>query len=110
MSLSKKLDGFELKLRQLASKFDRQRAENEVLKTENDKLKSELDRQSGVVSSLKEKLERTQRGLHSATAPLVSAADELQTDTRSVDQAKTKAQIDQCLSEIDTCIAWLQQQ
>ena len=69
MDLSKRVDSFEIKLRQLASKIDRQRAENVALARENDELKSELDRQRGVVSSLKEKLTRAQQvaGIDSMT-------------------------------------------
>jgi len=102
MDLSKQLDGFELKLRQLASKFDRQRAENEALKAENDQLKNELDRQRGVVSSLREKLERA------AATPAVTNGVEAVTTTTP--QPEIRTQIDHCLREIDKCIEWLQQQ
>ncbi|MEL6140842.1 MAG: hypothetical protein AAFU67_04410 [Bacteroidota bacterium] len=106
MDLSKQLDGFELKLRQLASKLDRQRAENEALHAENDQLKSQLDRQRGVVSSLKEKLEKA--AASAADQPL----DTIQASTNLAQKSREEIQeqIDFCLSEIDKCIDWLEQQ
>ncbi|MEM9835361.1 MAG: hypothetical protein AAF828_02595 [Bacteroidota bacterium] len=105
MDLSKQLDGFELKLRQLASQIDRQRAEKEALETENKNLKSELDRQRGVVSSLKEKLEKVtvSVGTNDHTGHIALPDDPLPT-------AQLRAEIDQCVREIDACIEWLQQQ
>ncbi|MEM7572295.1 MAG: hypothetical protein AAF433_05325 [Bacteroidota bacterium] len=109
MDLSKRVDSFEIKLRQLASKIDRQRAENVALARENDELKSELDRQRGVVSSLKEKLTRAQQaaGISSTTEdvagqPAISSAESGTEEIRE--------QLDYCLREIDKCIQWLQQQ
>lgn len=106
MDLSKQLDGFELKLRQLASQIDRQRAEKESLVAENNRLKRELDRQSGVVSALKEKLENAALGGGEAVSddPSESANGE------PTPRGELKAEIDFCLREIDKCIEWLQQQ
>lgn len=106
MSLTKQLDGFELKLRQLASQFERQRAENEVILAENKKLKSELDRQRGVVTSLKMKLEKTTAAV--VTAPVGADAS----DDSSVEMSKAdlRRELDHCLGEIDKCIEWLQVQ
>lgn len=75
------IDGLEIKLRQLAAKSDRQRADYAALVEQNEKLKRELDRQLGVVSALKDKLERNQ---------------------------VEPATIEFCLQEIDRCIDWLQ--
>lgn len=104
MSLSKQLDGFELKLRQLASQFERQRAENETVIAENKRLKSELDRQRGVVTSLKMKLEKT-----TATFAVPIGAPE-QSGSQEVSKADLRRELDHCLGEIDKCIEWLQKQ
>ena len=105
MSLSKQLDGFELKLRQLASQFERQRAENEEMVTENKKLKSELDRQRGVVTSLKMKLEKTTAAV---SVPVGEPNEE--GSSPEVSKADLRRELDHCLGEIDKCIDWLQQQ
>lgn len=109
MDLSKRVDSFEIKLRQLASKIDRQRAENVALARENDELKSELDRQRGVVSSLKEKLTRAQQ-----VAGIIDTNDDVPTEAVAASSAENaeeiRQQLDYCLREIDKCIQWLQQQ
>lgn len=104
MSLSKQLDGFELKLRQLASQFDRQRVENEEVMAENKRLKSELDRQRGVVTSLKMKLEKT------TAAVAVPAEGPEAEDGQEFSKADLRRELDLCLAEIDKCIEWLQKQ
>jgi len=91
------LDGLEIKLRQLTAKADRQRADYEQLVAENQQLKGELDRQTGIVHSLKDKLERSQ--LAAGTAP-ASAEEGLSQDQRET--------IEFCLREIDRCLNWLQ--
>ncbi len=91
MQPAKLIDGLEIKLRQLAAKSERQRADQAALVEQNEKLKRDLDRQLGVVSALKDKLERNQ------TEPANGGTD---TDHR--------ATIDFCLREIDRCIDWLQ--
>ncbi len=108
MSLSTQLDGFELKLRQLASKLERQAAERESLKAENKQLKTALDRQLGVISALKEKLERTSN-LSSNPRTVV---EEVAADVRagvSEPLKNVQAEIDFCIQEIDKCIIWLQE-
>lgn len=96
MELLQRLDGFELKLRQLASKFGRQQAEKEALANENKRLKQELDRQHGVVASLREKLEHT-----AATVRPVAG----ETNASS---GISQATIDACVRELDICIEWLE--
>ena len=92
MTPATQIDGLEIKLRQLAAKVDRQRAQYEATLTENENLKRELDRQLGVVSSLKDKLAHSQPS-DKGTAP-----------TENSDQRET---IEYCLREIDRCIEWL---
>lgn len=91
------LDGLEIKLRQLTAKADRQRADYERVVAENQQLKGALDRQTGIVHSLKDKLERSQ-----------PAGDESQPPTGSVPSADQRETIEFCLREIDRCLDWLQ--
>jgi predicted RNase H-like nuclease (RuvC/YqgF family) len=90
------LDGLEIKLRQLSAKADRQRADYERTLAENQQLKRELDRQTGIVNSLKDKLERSQLTTGEG-APAPSADSRQQQET-----------IAYCLREIDRCLDWLQ--
>lgn len=102
MQLNKRLDTFELKLRQLSSKFERQQAEKNALAKENRSLKQELDRQHGVVSSLREKLEKASSGG-------TDIIDDKEVATISPEVMKaTRAQIDACIQELDHCIEWLE--
>ena len=96
MQLNKRLDTFELKLRQLASKFERQEQEKTALQQENTKLKKELDRQRGVVSALREKLEK----------PSVESLEA--TTSEGGMPAAIRAQLDECIRELDHCIEWLE--
>lgn len=90
------LDGLEIKLRQLAAKTDRQRADYERTIAENQQLKRELDRQTGIVNSLKDKLERSRPNAETeASAPASGLAEPRET-------------IEFCLREIDRCLDWLQ--
>lgn len=95
------LDGLEIKLRQLSATAERQRADHARVVAENRQLKRELDRQTGIVSSLKEKLARTQTSPSSedpaTPAPAAPATDE-----------ETRATIEFCLREIDRCLEWMQ--
>jgi len=98
------LDGLEIKLRQLNAAADRQRADYERVVAENQQLKQALDRQTGIVSSLKDKLERGQSENAVAT--------EIQTpDAPAGDSDLSKQQretIEFCLKEVDRCLEWLQ--
>lgn len=91
------LDGLEIKLRQLTAKADRQRADYERVVAENQQLKGALDRQTGIVHSLKDKLERSQ-----------PAGDESAPPTGSAPSADQRETIEFCLREIDRCLDWLQ--
>ena len=91
------LDGLEIKLRQLTAKADRQRADYEQLVAENQQLKGELDRQTGIVHSLKDKLERSQLTADAAPASSEEGLNQEQRET-----------IEFCLREIDRCLNWLQ--
>lgn len=110
MDLSNKLDSFELKIRQLASKMERQAVEKESLSTENKQLKRELDRQRGIISSLKEKLERAAA---SAQLPEIVLSDTQTATNKTTSPPKSqtdyRAEIDFCIQEIDKCIVWLQE-
>ncbi len=90
------LDGLEIKLRQLTAKVDRQRADYERVIAENQQLKGALDRQTGIVHSLKDKLERSQLTADAAPA---SAEEGLNQDQRET--------VEFCLREIDRCLEWL---
>ncbi|MEL7160029.1 MAG: hypothetical protein AAFN92_04670 [Bacteroidota bacterium] len=90
------LDGLEIKLRQLAAQADRQRADHERVVAENQQLKRELDRQTGIVSSLKDKLERNQ--------PLAEDGPE----GHAISDRTQRETIEFCLAEIDRCLDWLQ--
>ncbi len=93
MKPATQIDGLEIKLRQLAAKVQRQRAQHEAVLAENENLKRDLDRQLGVVSSLKDKLAQTQQPTAAGQPP----AD-------NEDQRET---IEFCLREIDRCLDWL---
>ena len=96
------LDGLEIKLRQLNASADRQRADYERVLAENQQLKQVLDRQTGIVNSLKDKLERSQPAAETETD---------KTDAPTGDAAISKQQretIEFCLQEVDRCLDWLQ--
>lgn len=96
------LDGLEIKLRQLNASADRQRADYERVLAENQQLKQVLDRQTGIVNSLKDKLERSQPA---------AEAEMDKTDAPAGDAAISKQQretIEFCLQEVDRCLDWLQ--
>lgn len=93
MQPAKLIDGLEIKLRQLAAKVDRQRADYADLAAQNESLKRDLDRQLGVVNALKDKLARNQPESGAATTGPAAAQRET---------------IDFCLREIDRAIDWLQ--
>ena len=93
------IDGLEIKLRQLAAKTERQRAHYEAVIAENEQLKRALDRQQGIVSALRDKLESNQTDLPDAPAES-ELSPELDDERRRT--------IEFCLKEVDRCIAWLQ--
>ncbi|PPK85092.1 hypothetical protein CLV84_1983 [Neolewinella xylanilytica] len=93
MTPATEIDGLEIKLRQLAAKVDRQRAQYEATLAENENLKRELDRQLGVVNSLKDKLAHSQPAPEAGITP--------------VERNDHQETIEFCLREIDRCIDWL---
>ncbi len=99
MEPATQIDGLEIKLRQLAAKVDRQRAQHAAVVAENETLKRDLDRQLGVVSTLKDKLARAQQS--PATPP---AGDSAAGPAATPEQRET---IRFCLQEIDRCLDWL---
>ena len=99
------LDGLEIKLRQLSAAADRQRADYERVVAENQQLKQALDRQTGIVHSLKDKLERN----HPETAAGAQAAtDEAPPSNVGAISAEQRETIEFCLKEVDRCLDWLQ--
>lgn len=98
------LDGLEIKLRQLNAAADRQRADYERVVAENQQLKQALDRQTGIVSSLKDKLERGQPD--GAVAAEINSPDTPHSDTGLSEQQRET--IEFCLKEVDRCLDWLQ--
>ena len=99
------LDGLEIKLRQLSAAADRQRADHERVVAENQQLKQALDRQTGIVSSLKDKLERGQPEDAEPTEDGTTDAPNSEATALSKEQRET---IEFCLKEVDRCLDWLQ--
>ncbi len=98
------LDGLEIKLRQLNAAADRQRADYERVVAENQQLKQALDRQTGIVNSLKDKLERSQP----ATAVAENGAEGTLNGEASTISKQQRETIEFCLREVDRCLDWLQ--
>jgi len=99
------LDGLEIKLRQLNAAADRQRADHERVVAENQQLKQALDRQTGIVNSLKDKLERS----HPEAAADLNAdpTDAPKGDATAISKQQRET-IEFCLKEVDRCLDWLQ--
>ena len=105
MTPASQLDGIELKLRQLAAKVERQRARYDAVVAENERLQRELDRQTGVVTSLEDKLAQT-----TSTTPAratVTAVPAAPPSVDSADRTEERETIAFCLEEIDRCLDWL---
>jgi len=96
MSLSQKIDGIELKVRQLSLKMERLEQENAQLLEENKQLNTKLTEQSQKIGVLKGSLAKKQEALE------VKRADEHK------DLGKIRKQLDHYIAEIDECIEWLQ--
>ena len=104
------LDGLEIKLRQLAAQSDRQRADYERVTAENQQLKRALDRQTGIVTSLKDKLARGQAGAAPSPPPPEPAGEAVSDDDAGAPPAVGQADretIEFCIAEIDRCLDWL---
>ncbi|HMN90758.1 MAG TPA: hypothetical protein PKD70_13905 [Saprospiraceae bacterium] len=95
MSLSEQIESIEIKVRQLALKFERLQRDNAALQAENARLHAGLDKQEATIIALKNKLEQAQYAL-------VQQVEEETEHSR-----KLKQLIDQYILEIDKCIEWL---
>jgi|APTNR8051073442_1049403.scaffolds.fasta_scaffold00268_4 chromosome segregation ATPase len=92
MELSLKIDGIDLKVRQLALKLEQLQRDHALLMQENHQLKAETIRYQEVVATLKNKLSTTQQAM----------------ETRGEETTeKLRQQIDLYIGEIDKCIEWL---
>ncbi|MDZ4680599.1 MAG: hypothetical protein SH848_09145 [Saprospiraceae bacterium] len=92
MELSSKIDGIDLKVRQLALKLEQLQRDHALLLQENEQLKAETTRYREVVATLKNKLGTTQQAM----------------ETRGEESTeKLRQQIDLYIGEIDKCIEWL---
>lgn len=109
MDISTKLDQLELKIRQLASKQERQKLEFEALTKENKQLKNNLDRQQATISALRQKLEVASKGVAAGVVAQPVGEDPSSSPTASELNA-AREHIDFCLREIDRCITWLKAQ
>ena len=99
------LDGLEIKLRQLNAAADRQRADHERVVAENQQLKQALDRQTGIVNSLKDKLQRSHPDAETAEDGNQAPPQSEATAAAGRQQRET---IEFCLKEVDRCLDWLQ--
>ena len=80
-------------------------SEIERVVAENQQLKQALDRQTGIVNSLKDKLERSHP---EATADLnADPTDAPKGDAAAVSKQQRET-IEFCLKEVDRCLGWLQ--
>ncbi len=91
-----KVDGIELKVRQLALKLERIQNENSLLQEENKQLKKELFSQQQLVGDMEQNLLKTQKAL----------SKKREEDPEG--SKKLRKAIDQYIDEIDKCIEWLQ--
>ena len=91
-----KVDGIELKVRQLALKLERVQNENSLLQEENKQLKKELFSQQKLVGDMEQNLLKTQKALSKKREEDPEGAKKL------------RKAIDQYIQEIDKCIEWLQ--
>ena len=91
-----KVDGIELKVRQLALKLERIQNEHSLLQEENKRLKKELFSQRQLVGDMEQNLLKTQKAL----------SKKREEDPEG--SQKLRKAIDQYILEIDKCIEWLQ--
>ena len=95
--MTKELEHIELKVRQLLDELNNLRQQNATLSTENQKLKADLAGNTERVGALTERLTNTQQAMASQRG-----------DDDSESSQNLRKQIDQYITEIDKCIAWLQ--
>ncbi|MFM9947774.1 MAG: hypothetical protein ACKV1O_07555 [Saprospiraceae bacterium] len=92
MELSSKIDGIDLKVRQLALKLEQLQRDHALLLQENEQLKTETTRYREVAATLKNKLGTTQQAMEMKGEETTE---------------KLRQQIDLYIGEIDKCIEWL---
>ena len=93
--ISDKLEGIELKVRQLASKLEGLQQDNAALLEENKKLRTQLSERNNAVGLLQEELKNSQQSL------------EQMKGLESRPSKKLKKDIERYIREIDKCIEWL---
>ena len=91
------VENIEKKILQLVEELKTLRNNNAALSDENKNLKAEMDGQSDRIGDLTERLSKTQQAL---------AGQRGNSDEES--SQELRKQIDQYITEIDKCIAWLQ--
>ena len=93
--ISDKLEGIELKLRQLALKMERLQSQNADLLDENKTLRLKLSKQDNAVGLLEDNLHKSQQSL------------EKMRETEPPGSKKIRKDIERYIKEIDKCIEWL---
>jgi len=94
--MTQQLEHIEQKVQQLVEELHNLRQQNVALLDENIKLKADQEAQNDRIGELTQRLSNTQRALAQ------QRGDEPESSQR------LRKQIDQYISEIDKCIAWLQ--
>ena len=91
-TLSSKIEGIEMKVRQMALILERLRKENKRLAEDNSTLRNNLAKHSNKTSDLENKLEKT------------SLALEVKKENDPERSKKLRKEIEQYIKEIDRCI------
>lgn len=95
--MTEQLENIEKKIAQLVEEIQSLRLQNAVLTEENQRLKTEAAGQTSRIGDLTNRLAKTQQALAGQRG-----ADEKE------GAPELRKQIDQYITEIDKCIAWLQ--
>jgi len=90
---SDKIEGIELKIRQLAMKLERLEGENTKLSEENKKLRAGISEKTNALGLLEENLQKSQLSLGKPEAPKASK--------------KLKKDIERYIRDIDKALEWL---
>ena len=91
------VENIEKKILQLVEELKNLRNDNAVLSEENKKIKADMAGQSDRIDELTERLSKTQQALAGQRG-----------DNDQESSQELRKQIDQYITEIDKCIAWLQ--
>ena len=91
------VENIEQKINTLINALNALRDENAILSEENKKLKADMAGQSDRIDELTERLSKTQQALAGQRG-----------DNDQESSQELRKQIDQYITEIDKCIAWLQ--